>query len=1681
MPELQAEILRINSHSADSLTITVSVENAAKDIKSLGFDILYDPDILEHIKTEGELLARYQFFGSNNIENAIRVAALDSSDENYIKAGASGVLVAFVFKVIDYGHTEIEIVNARDDIKDFQFEHAVFHTNEDNSDPDHMIYEFKQMWPALKQPWYFYHPVDIAVDRQNFVYIVDAWNDRIQKFTVDGQAVTKWGGNGSDEGLFQTPSGIAVYQDTSQTFLFVVDKYNNRIQKFTADGKFISQWGEYGSSPGFFKSPSGIAVDMDGFVYVADTDNSRIQKFTLEGRPVLGWLSGASNAVRMLSPVSVAVDRAGNIYATDKGSHQVVKFSRDGDILHSWSSWEDEVLVRPEGIAIIPIDKKEILMISDSSSNRILTFSTDGDPLKYHEDIDSRMPSSLNSPAGITADTKGRIFVADSANNRIIQVQIQPQIAISQWASQGTQNGHFVRPNGICWHDNQIWVTSGVAYGDQKNQFVQQFSQDGQFKYKWPPQNTSEKIFNIPYGIAQNDLYFYIVDSGNHRILQFGIDGKLKSKWGHEGDKPGEMSTPTGLALYNNYIFVADSGNHRIQVFDSNGNYVDEWENMENNTDQLLMPKDIAIDSHGQAFVADTGNHRIVVFSIYDEYLGKYMGDWGAYGDESGDLNTPSGLDVHPEESIVVVADTGNHRCQVFSKTGEFITSFGEKGSGAQQFNTPVQVAMDDEKNIYVTDRINNRVQKFTPITSSQGNVKAILVVGDDTYGDALFQTHANLAYRALNYQGFGKNDIYYLSSDLDLDLDDNGKNDDIDGLATNENLKQAILKWADDANHVIIYLIGHNDLYFRMNANQVLDNADLDNWMDQLQAQTNCQITFIFDACKSGNYIAAYAAPENYSRVVITSTGENENSYLIGTISFSNYFWTHIFNGYSLQTAFELAAKTTSKINQPPFMNNPQNPLMDANSNGIANETVDYSLTQMLYLGNSDNTYGKTIQILSVSDPQIVSKNEWVYLEAVVDSDMSDINYVWAVLRSPDYQAGVSETIDIEMYPGPQNLFYMEFQVSEIAGTYLVAIYAEDDMGNVSIPEFTTISVETEMERRAIIVVGETSSGNLNAYFEMTAQSIYDALIFQGYTDDSLYVMSPTTFTDGWDGFPNIDNIDYAFGPWTRGSDNQNATQDILICFLGMTDQYNFVLNTSEQLSPEYINTAFGNLEEQIPGAILTVSDTPNAWGSLKLAAQSGSDKRILIASTSADEGAVFVTENNISFSTFFWQRVINGFNVKDAFHAAKDALNILNQFQTPCLEANGDGTVNAYDDYVNAREHTIGYGIMRAQDTVIIGSVMPPIELTGSTHATIWAKNVTSTSEIDKIWAVIIPPGLRQQDSLVIDHLPQLNLNYNTSTNRYEAVYPSFNEFGEYRIAIFAQSANGMTAEPKEAIVYQTNAPDPYESSTNNATDNSSEKAQVININDESPQSHNFHDATDNDWVKFHAISGNVYHIFVNNIDIHCDPVITLYEQDGQTSIQESNTGIGNEKEEIYWNCQEDGIYYVSVHNYNTDGNGKDTGYDLRINQTATIYNGRIIGFVRIKDTDTPIVNAIVRTSVNLSDISLPSGTYRIGGHESGDTTIFAEADGFKPYSALIRVNPIESTRHDIYMTPATPLAGDLNADGAITLADAIMAGYVMTGIYTQGLSLSDVNGDSQIGLAEMIFVMSACASGK
>lgn len=111
----------------------------------------------------------------------------------------------------------------------------------------------------------------------------------------------------------------------------------------------------------------------------------------------------------------------------------------------------------------------------------------------------------------------------------------------------------------------------------------------------------------------------------------------------------------------------------------------------------MKMPSDVAVDRQGRVYVVDSGNQRVLVYTSGGEYLFSF----GSKGDGPGELNSPVGISTAPD-GRVLVADRGNKRIEIFDRDGKFLKIIPAT-VGKMEY-TPVDVAVDREgKRIYVT------------------------------------------------------------------------------------------------------------------------------------------------------------------------------------------------------------------------------------------------------------------------------------------------------------------------------------------------------------------------------------------------------------------------------------------------------------------------------------------------------------------------------------------------------------------------------------------------------------------------------------------------------------------------------------------------------------------------------------------------------------------------------------------------------------------------------------------------------------------------------------------------------------------------------------------------------------------------------------------------------------------
>jgi len=111
----------------------------------------------------------------------------------------------------------------------------------------------------------------------------------------------------------------------------------------------------------------------------------------------------------------------------------------------------------------------------------------------------------------------------------------------------------------------------------------------------------------------------------------------------------------------------------------------------------------------------DGKGHQVVKFSPDGKELMR-LGKAGVAGSGPDEFNAPSAVLVAPNGNIFVADGHGgntNARIVKFDKTGKFIKTWGQKGSGPGDFDGPHALAMDSRGRLFVADRSNNRIQIY--------------------------------------------------------------------------------------------------------------------------------------------------------------------------------------------------------------------------------------------------------------------------------------------------------------------------------------------------------------------------------------------------------------------------------------------------------------------------------------------------------------------------------------------------------------------------------------------------------------------------------------------------------------------------------------------------------------------------------------------------------------------------------------------------------------------------------------------------------------------------------------------------------------------------------------------------------------------------------------------------------
>jgi len=458
----------------------------------------------------------------------------------------------------------------------------------------------------------------------------------------------------------------------------------SRAQVYTfttfAGGSFGAMDGSYAQAR--FGTLLGVALDHQGNLYSVDFDNLAIRKIAPTGAvsTLAGYnpqsrgglrLPGFGARAEFSTPHSIVADRAGNVYLVDGGI--VMKATPAGEVT---------VVASDLGAIVIAIDGDDNLLVScdDGSIRRIAP---------DRSTVTTVASIGTGARHAIAVDNHGTIYV--SGDREIIKISSSGGVTVFTTA--------FIEPSALTVDGNGV-VYVGYNYAIFKvtpqgdiTTFAGAPGQEG-----FTDGRGAGARFAVPVGFAlAGDGSLYVADGFNGCIRKVSPDGVVTTLTGGGGGGFQDGSGATAV-----FSFGLDPS-------DLNG---------------------IAADADGNLYVADAKNdaiRKIASDGVVTTFAGR-PGEPGSRDDGAASrslFRNPAGVAVDDLGNLYV-ADRGNRTIRKITN-GSVITIAGKAGvsgnvdgmGSVARFTDPIGIAVDADRNVYVTDNQTVRVITTNGVVST--------------------------------------------------------------------------------------------------------------------------------------------------------------------------------------------------------------------------------------------------------------------------------------------------------------------------------------------------------------------------------------------------------------------------------------------------------------------------------------------------------------------------------------------------------------------------------------------------------------------------------------------------------------------------------------------------------------------------------------------------------------------------------------------------------------------------------------------------------------------------------------------------------------------------------------------------------------------------------------------------
>ncbi|CAF0970984.1 unnamed protein product [Rotaria magnacalcarata] len=193
-------------------------------------------------------------------------------------------------------------------------------------------------------------------------------------------------------------------------------------------------------------------------------------------------------------------------------------------------------------------------------------------------------------------------------------------------------------------------------------------------------QGSALNQINLCYGVYVDTTgTIYYSDFTNNRILKklnSSSTGVVVAGNNGVGSASNQFNGPMGIYIDANnqsIIYVVDSSNHRVQrwvIGGTSGTTVAGGNSNGSALNQLNNPRAVISDSSSNLYISDTNNHRVVMWASGSTIGILIAGTSGVIGSTETTLNYPNGITFDANKNLYV-ADSCNFRVQKYTTCAE--------------------------------------------------------------------------------------------------------------------------------------------------------------------------------------------------------------------------------------------------------------------------------------------------------------------------------------------------------------------------------------------------------------------------------------------------------------------------------------------------------------------------------------------------------------------------------------------------------------------------------------------------------------------------------------------------------------------------------------------------------------------------------------------------------------------------------------------------------------------------------------------------------------------------------------------------------------------------------------------------------------------------------------------------